>query len=321
MEEGAPKRTIYNVIQRYEESGQVEYKKLCGRPSVKTSPKKVEKVRKLYEKAPSTSIRIAARKLKMTVSTLSNIKLKKLGITARTKKKGSKYTENQEARAKTGCRKVYEKTLKKVLVIDDETYVTFDPNQVPGRDFVHSADHSQLNYDQKFKQIVKFPKRYLVWQAMDELGNVSDAFISTGTMTGQIYLEECLKKRLIPFILKYHEIEDIIFWPDLATCHYAGVVTSFLAAKNIDFVSKKENPPNVPEARGIEKFWAECKRRYHHRSEEPKNLRGFKQVWSRLSLETGKTCGKAIMDHAYKVLRKIGFRGVRQALTDISNKS
>ena len=88
----------------------------------------------------------------------------------------------------------------------------------------------------------------------------SAPFISTGTMTAETYLRECLQKRLIPFITKHHEIEDILFWPDLATYHYANIVLDFLRSKNIDFVSKKDNPPNVRQARGIEKFWADCKR-------------------------------------------------------------
>ena len=136
------------------------------------SPKKIRKMKKLYETTPSVSVRQAAKKLKIKASTLSDIKVKKLGITARTKKKAPMYTQDQEARAKTGCRKVYEKTRKKVLVIDDETYVSLDPAQIPGRHFAHSADHSQLKYEDKFKHLAKFPKKYLVWQAMNELRTI-----------------------------------------------------------------------------------------------------------------------------------------------------
>ncbi len=69
-----------------------------------------------------------------------------------------------------------------------------------------------------------------------------------------------MKKRLIPFINQHHEMEDILFWSDLATCHYANLVTHFLREEKLDFVERKENPPNFPQAKGIEKFWAICKR-------------------------------------------------------------
>lgn len=130
----------------------------------------------------------------MAPTTISRIKVHNLGITARTKKNAPKYIKDQEERAKTGLRKVYKKMRDKILVIDDETYVTFDPSELPGRKFVHASDHAEVEYDQKFQSVTKFPKKYLVWQAIDEFGNVSDAYISEGTMTSQVYLEECIKR-------------------------------------------------------------------------------------------------------------------------------
>ena len=150
------------------------------------------------------------------------------------------------------------------------------------------------------------------------MGNVSEAYISKDTTTAQIYLEECIKKWLIPFILKYHEIDDILFWPDLASSHYAKIVTKYLNEKNVEFVSKGENPPNVPQARGIESFWAECKWRYSCRSEKPKNLQRFKLVWGHISKQTAEDLGKSLMDHSYKILRQIGYKGLREAMKDIN---
>jgi transposase len=131
VEEGKSKSTIYTILKRYEETGQVKFKLIPGRPPIESSPKKVKKVEKVFTKSPSVSVRAAARKLNFKRSTVSDIKVHKLGITARTKIKAPKYVKDQEARAKTGCRKILEKCRKKVLVIDDETYVPFDPSQLP----------------------------------------------------------------------------------------------------------------------------------------------------------------------------------------------
>jgi hypothetical protein len=256
----------------------------------------------------------------MDPSTVSKIKVHKLGITAYTKKKAPKYIKDQEKRAKTGLRKIYKKSLEKVLVIDDETYVTFDPSQLPGRKFFHALDQSEVEYEHKFKQMTKFPKKYLVWQAMDEFGNVSEPFIKEGSLTSPVYLEECIKKRLIPFIRQHHEQQNVLFWPDLATCHYANIVTSYLEEKGINIVTKESNPPNVPQARGIEMFWAACKRQYSSRPKEPKNLRGFKLIWNKISKDMAEKVGKECMAHASKLIRSIGYKGIRSAMTDISNK-
>ena len=35
-----------------------------------------------------------------------------------------------------------------------------------------------------------------------------------------IYINECLEKRPLPFIHKYHGNFNYLFWPDLANSHY-----------------------------------------------------------------------------------------------------
>ncbi len=47
-----------------------------------------------------------------------------------------------------------------------------------------------------------------------------------------------------------------MFWPDLASAHYAKITTDVLNAVEIKFVDKKVNPPNVSQIRPIQCFWA-----------------------------------------------------------------
>lgn len=147
----------------------------------------------------------------MKKSTISKIKVQKLSITARTKKKSPKYVEDQEKRAKSGLRKISEKTRDKILVVYHETYVTFHPLQLPGRKFVHAVDHTQLEFEEKFKFHTKFPKKYMVWQALDEFGNVLDAYISDGITSSSVYIEKCIKGKLIPLINKHDNPDDVLF--------------------------------------------------------------------------------------------------------------
>src|SRR5262249_49165684 len=142
-EEGKSERSIYRILARYEETKTANYKKIPGRDPKISSEQAKDDVQGLFERDPNTSVRNAATSLGMKKSTVSYIKVKKLGIKARTKKRVPKYTGNQEQRAKTGLRKIYEKCKHKVLVIDDETYVPVDPKDVPGRHFFHSSDPSQ----------------------------------------------------------------------------------------------------------------------------------------------------------------------------------
>ena len=52
IEEGIPRRTIYNILKRYEESHSIEFKKIPGRPAVLSSPEKVIRVKRVFESDP-----------------------------------------------------------------------------------------------------------------------------------------------------------------------------------------------------------------------------------------------------------------------------
>ena len=41
--------------------------------------------------------------------------------------------------------------------------------------------------------------------------------------------------------------DDVIFWPDLALCHYAKKTQEFLTENGLFFVPQDHNPPNAPQ--------------------------------------------------------------------------
>jgi len=135
--EGKHTKCIYRILSKFLETGNDSYKVFPGRTPVVSSPRKVEKVKKAFEKNPNASLRKVARKLGISKSTISYIKDKKLGIREKQKKKSPKYVKDPENRPKTGLRKIYKKTREKVLIIDD---VTFDPCDIPARQFYHCVD-------------------------------------------------------------------------------------------------------------------------------------------------------------------------------------
>ena len=272
--EGENRRTIYKILKRYETNGTALLKKSKGRNRTVGSQKVEKKIEHFLVKK-GFSERETARQLGIPRPTVHKIKIR-LRIKSNKSVEVPKHNENQKKRAKTNCRKVYQKSIKKVLVMDDETYVMFDPKNIPGPKWYHFIDKSSVDDSLRFKSKEKFPKRYLIWQAIDEFGHVSEPFIKFGTLKAEEYREECLEKRLLPFIRKYHPNSNVLFWPDLATIHYEKNVQNWLRMNDIEYVEKQNNPTNVPNARPIEKFWSICKRMYGKRTNPPKNLIGFK---------------------------------------------
>ena len=102
---------------------------------------------------------------------------------------------------------------------------------------------------------MKFPKKILVWLCFSDKG-ISDPLIFESNalaINETIYLNECLKKRVLPFIHEHHPDFNYIFWPDLASAHYSKANVAWVE-ENLEFVLKDMNPPNVPKARPIEDF-------------------------------------------------------------------
>lgn len=318
-QQGVSKTTIRQIVDRYVNEGRITHKKVGRLGGKKWTPKVVAKVSKKFEKNPNISVREAARQLEMPSSSVSRIKTKMLGIKAHKKVTAPKYEGDQQQRAKRGCRKIYRKMLlsgdEKVLIMDDETYVPADPADIPGTEYYHCANDSDVPPEKKVKPKGKFVnKKFLVWQAIDESGNVSEPFISTGTINAETYLNECLKKRLLPFIMRHHNLENVVFWPDMATSHYAGVVVEWLMENGINFVHKENNAPNVPQARPVEKYWSACKREYKKRKKPAKSLSSFKRIWRNLSEKVARECGRNLMKNVRQELRGIAYSGVYSVL-------
>ena len=136
--------------------------------------------------------------------------------------------------------------------MDDETYVKMDFKQIPGQKFYVAS--KRLNVANKFKYIKvdKYAKKMLIWQAICSCGLKSRAFVTSQTLNSNIYVTECLQKRLLPFIKQHNK--PVIFWPDLASCHYSRATINWYETNGVSVVPKDVNPPNCPNFRPIENF-------------------------------------------------------------------
>jgi hypothetical protein len=77
---------------------------------------------------------------------------------------------------------------------------------------------------------------------------------------------------LVPFIREKYSDGNYVFWPDLASSHYAKTVVATFNDENINFVPKDMNPANCPEVRPIEDFWAYLKGQVYKDSWEAENV-------------------------------------------------
>lgn len=103
--------------------------------------------------------------------------------------------------------------------MDDETYVKMDFSTMPEPQFYTKSPTETLPDSESKIGIKKFGAKLLIWQAICQCGHRSRLYVNSGTIKGDNYRKECLEKRLVPFMESH--IGPTLFWPDLASAHYA----------------------------------------------------------------------------------------------------
>lgn len=273
MAELVPKSTVYDIIRRFESGKNHELKRGRGRkPKIMTTTK-VKQLVNMFDDNDGISYRQAARKFNCHFTYIGKTLVSKTQIKCRKKMKIPLRNDDQMRRARTRCSALYRKLLSASCVMDDEAYFLLSHANISGNDRFYTSDVSQSPPNVKYKAVGKYTKKCLVWVCFSENGLSPPFFLPSGLAVNQkIYLEQIIKKRLIPFIERYHSHGKYIFWPDLASAHYAKSVISYLNEKNINFVKKNENPPNVPEIRPIEDFWGILKGLVYKNNWQAENL-------------------------------------------------
>jgi transposase len=252
------KSTIYAILEKHHLCGSTKRQVGSGGHNCKLRPKEDKKILREMCNTIGSSQRKMANHLQVHQTTICR-RLKSLGVKCRKRIKAPLYSSEQLGRVKKASRKLSSSFRGKTLILDDECYFSLKWDKA-GNSHYYESDGMLVTEKVKFRCEKKFPTRLMMWIAISPLG-ISEPFFlpSNGAVNAQVYLNECISKRLILFINQLHEKDNVVFWPDLASSHYARIVTTFLTEKGIPFVQRDKNPPNLPQCRPIENFWANLK--------------------------------------------------------------
>lgn len=273
------KSEVCKILKKFGEHHTLEDLPKTGRKKGPVNPEIDRSVIDALKSVKPLSVRAIAKKFKISVGTVQNIK-KRNNIKTYKKQQMPKRTEAQQERAVKRSRKLYPllpSVKNGCLLMDDETYVKMDTVTLPGPQYYNASPGEYVSDEMKAIKVTKFGKKVLVWQAICSCGLKSSSFFTMGTINGEIYRKECIKKRLLPLIRKH--TSPPLFWPDLASCHYSGVTLDLLRSENVHFVEKEDNPPNCPQLRPIERYWAIIKRILKNDGREAQTMEDFKKMW------------------------------------------
>lgn len=290
-----PKSTVYDVINRFKETLSTNRRKGGGRKKGFVDKKLVNKVLRSLRDHPEYSDNHRASKYKTSRRTIARIRHAHSFKSYRAKKFPNR-TDKQEKSVKLRARRLYDDILTKFsgcVLMDDETYVKLDFSQLPGQKFFAAIHKRNVKPQHKYIFVDKFAKKLMIWQAICQCGLKSSVFIANSTMTKEIYITECLEKRLLPLI-KSHST-PVKFWPDLASIHYARATVDWMNHNGIDFVPVSHNPPNCPQFRPIERYWAIVKGILRRTMSRALNATSLKIKWVNAAKKVSKATVQALM--------------------------
>lgn len=277
LDEGVAKATIYRMIKKWENGLPPIRAKGSGRKAKIMTKGNIKNLITAINDHASISTRRLAKRFNCDHSYVVKTIKKKTDIRYHNRMTVPYRTEKQKASCRPRCGRILKKFPEHEFILDDESYFTFANTEKNSNVGFWSADVSATSHSVKFKAKKKFEPKLLVWLAVSQRG-ISAPFIApSGTAINQhIYLKECIIKRLLPFIEKYHSEGNYVFWPDLASSHYAKIVLNYLKENEVKFVAKEDNPPAVPELRPIENFWSILKGLVYDKGWEAKTLNQLK---------------------------------------------
>jgi transposase len=287
-------KTVSSAIKRYQESFNLQRKHGSGRKKGFHNAKKAKEIVAKLQQNPNLSNRKLADKVKTSEATVRRVK-KSVGMKTYKVQKIPDRNAEKNLEAKNRARKLKCEFFQEneCCIMDDETYVLADFSQLPGQEFYSAVGRGSIDKKFRTKNKSKFPKKFLVWQAICSCGFRSQSFIAPGTINSEIYVKECLQKRLLPFIRKH--TGSNFFWPDLASCHYGKLATKWYEDNNVNFVPRDSNPPNSPELRPVERYWALCKKQLKERRKYAKTIEVFKRSWKTASEKVSKDTIQRLM--------------------------
>ena len=300
---GYNKRNLYRWIKLIEQNGAIKSKLNKKKRAKKANKANLTKIKNFFDHRSGCSQNKIARRLGCSQSYICKILKKYTNIRCYKKIKKPLLTEEQKKSLRPKCRKMLERFRDLDFIIDDESYFTLRNTSLSGNDRFYSSNLNNTADKAKFNFKSKYEPKLLVWLAICPKGMSKPFFVPSGlAVNKEVYLENCIKARLEPFIKNNYKEDEYVFWPDLASSHYAIKVQAYLRTQNINYVPKSINPANCPKARPIEDYWGNLKQEEYKNDWAAKNLIDLrKRILSCLR----KTDTKLVQDHASAVKQRL----------------
>ncbi|EYC34439.1 hypothetical protein Y032_0001g415 [Ancylostoma ceylanicum] len=244
-------RTVRRAISRFRDTGGITDRPRSGRPRTAVVRKNVEIIRKRIGRNPKRSMRKMAEDLKISDRSVRRIVQGKLNCRSyRLQKCQALTSENKHKRVEI-CRALLERAadgrhLK--FVFSDEKLFTVQAFHNRQNDRILSESMEEANRNGRLVPKKAHPQSDMVASFITSDGNSPLIFVDSGVkINRQNYLDDVLKKHLIPWLHSHFGDRPYTFQQDGAPAHTAKMVQEWCRANLSDFIAAEEWPPCSPD--------------------------------------------------------------------------
>lgn len=248
---GFKKRTVYDAVKRYQETGGTADRPRSGRPTTVTTPKNVQKIRCRIQRNPERSMRKMAKELNISTERVRNIVKKKLNLhsykIACLQFLNDTMKEKRLHKSRRILRLVRGARLLKVLFTDEKIF-TIEPHH-------NRQNHRQLlrKGQQKIPgaKIIgcsHFPASVMVWAGICASGKTPLVFIDRNVkINAACYQQKVLRDVLEPWSAQHFGAGGFTLQQDWAPSHSAKSTIAVCRELFPGFWDKDVWPPNSPD--------------------------------------------------------------------------
>lgn len=253
---GYKKRTVYDAVKRFKETGKTADRTRSGRPTTETTPANVNKIRCRIRRNSGVSMRKMAQELGMKRETVRVIVRKKLGLRSYKISRAHFLSDAAKAKRLQKCRPMLRLVaggrLNKVLFTDEKI-------------FTISPAHNRQNYRQllrkgqqktaaaKIAERRHFPASVMVWAGICATGKTPLVFIDRNVkINAAIYQQIVLRDVLEPWATRHFGQDGFTLQQDWAPAHSARTTIAVCEDLFPGFWGKDVWPSSSPDLNAMD---------------------------------------------------------------------
>lgn len=246
-----PRTTVFNNLKRFKETGTMDDRPRSGRPKTATSNRIVKVIREKIRRDPRRSMRKMAADAGISEKSVRRICKTRLNLRPYKIQKAHVLTESMKKIRLQRCKallKRFTAARHSVVVFTDECLFNIEQFVNHQNDRILVGNMQDANDSGRIASRSGHPQSVMAFGGITSDGKTPLIFVDQGVkVNSRNYLNDILKKELLPWALSHFGNRQWTFQQDSAPAHKAKIVQDWCAANFPDFISAKEWPPYSPD--------------------------------------------------------------------------